>query len=110
MDCELSYVGVGEGSSQRAGGLAWGHIPETALALMHEVHVQLRAEKGLAICKGNDGIAVNFVVCHTIADCIPLQSWCCVCTPLVQCVHCMCVACILACAFHMNVGRFEVAL
>ena len=63
---------MGVGPWGGGGGLAWGHIPEAALALLHEIHVQLRAEKGLAIRKGNDGVAINFVICHTITNCIPL--------------------------------------
>ncbi len=48
-------------------------VPKVALALMHEVHVEARAEKSLAIGKRNDGIAVHLIISDTVANCIPLK-------------------------------------
>ena len=48
-------------------------VPEVALTLVHEVHVEACAEKSLAIGKRNDGIAIHLVISHTVAYCIPLK-------------------------------------
>lgn len=48
-------------------------VPEVALTLVHEVHVEACAEKSLAIGKRNDGITIHLIISDTIANCIPLK-------------------------------------